>query len=220
MDTTYPGLRQLRADPPIYAIVDFLSSAECDALVRQAQPLLESSKIGFKVSDVRTSRTGFLSRDALESRALFSRIERLTSCAPASCEDVQVARYAPGQYYRGHFDGADPSDPDADAFFSGGGQRICTVLMYLNTIPTEDGGATGFPLLDLEVAPQKGTALIFFPGFTDGRQDKLLYHEATTTSSTKWVSQVWIRQLPDPFRTLPSEWRNALGDVHVGESGS
>lgn len=211
MDLDFPGLRMLHPDPPIYAIDHFLSSAECDMLIKQAPPLLEDSKIGFKVSDVRTSRTGFLSRDALESRAIFERIRRLTGCSPKACEDVQVAKYTPGQYYQGHYDGADPHDPDAEAFFRGGGQRLGTVLIYLNTL-SNVGGKTRFELLDLEISPEKGRAIVFFPGFTDGRQDQKLYHEATATSATKWVSQVWIRQVPDPCRELPKEWRQALGD--------
>ena len=43
-----------------------------------------------------------------------------------------------------------------------GGQRIVTVLMYLNQ--PEAGGGTLFRKLGLEIKPSKGMAAIFFPG--------------------------------------------------------
>jgi len=73
---------------------------------------------------------------------------------------VQIARYEPGQYYKGHFDGADPHDADAELFWRGGGQRLATLLVYLN-IP--EGGATRFGEIGLDVRPKRGRALLAGP---------------------------------------------------------
>ena len=121
-----------------------------------------------------------------------------------------MACYQPGQRYHGHFDGADPHDPDAQQFFDGGGQRVATVLIYLNTLEPAQGGATAFPQLGLEVRPQRGSAVIFFPGMLDGTLDKQLWHEARPATATKWVSQLWVRQIGDPTRAVPDEWLEAL----------
>ena len=53
-------------------------------------------------------------------------------------------------------------------------------------------------------------AVVFFPGFLDGNIDPLLYHEAEAPGETKWVSQIWVRQIADPSRTVPKAWVDAL----------
>ena len=178
-------------------------------MIRLAPPLLERSNTGGKVTDVRTSRTCYLERHCAQSVACFERVTRLTGKPRAAFEDVQIARYEQGERYDGHFDGASPHDPDAAQFFGGGGQRLCTVLIYLNDVPR--GGTTRFPLLgNLEVAPRRGRAVVFFPGRLDGTLDPQLYHEARPAVDTKWVSQIWVRQLADPCRNVPQAWIDAL----------
>eukprot|EP00966_Prymnesium_polylepis_P117360 2712301-Prymnesium_polylepis.1 len=54
----------------------------------------------------------------------------------------QVARYTDSQRYVEHYDGVDPHTEAGRAFCANGGQRIATVLMYLNHV--RDGGCTFF----------------------------------------------------------------------------
>ena len=217
----FGSVRRLHDSPPIYTIDDFLSEVECAQMVRAAPPLLHPSRTSDKVTEIRTSSTGFLPRDAPLSVAVFERAARLLPSTSgtrtvyrgfAAFEDLQVARYAPGQKYEGHFDGADPHDADAEDFFKGGGQRVATVLIYLNSLDQDDGGATSFSSLDLKVQPKRGRAVVFFPGRLDGTLDKRLYHEAQPARATKWVSQLWVRQIGDPIRSVPHEWLVSLDD--------
>ena len=217
----YPGLTSLLEVPPIRTIDGFLTAVECEALMRLAPPLLQPSKTSDKVTKIRTSSTGFLPRDAPLSLVVFERAARLLPrCNSGSMhrgfpefEDLQVARYEPGQRYEGHFDGADPHEPDATHFFGGGGQRVATLLIYLNSLPQEDGGATNFQHVGVRVQPRRGRAILFSPGLLDGTLDKRLWHEAQPAHTTKWVAQLWVRQLGDPLRSLPREWLDALNDV-------
>ena len=55
------------------------------------------------------------------------------------------------------------------------------------------GGATHFSYLRLAVRPRKGSALIFFPSFLDGRVDHSTLHEALAADDEKWVCQLWIQ---------------------------
>ena len=86
------------------------------------------------------------------------------------------------------------------AFAANGGQRLVTVLVYLNTVPEgTEGGRTLFNSIpgvegNLTVTPVKGTAIMFFPGKLSGELDRRLLHTAEHAVSEKWVSQVWIRQ--------------------------
>ena len=69
-----------------------------------------------------------------------------------------------------HFDAFDLSNEDGRRFASNGGQRVMTVLVYLNDV--QQGGATAFPALNLQVQPRRGMALVFFPATVDGMLDK------------------------------------------------
>jgi prolyl 4-hydroxylase len=73
-----------------------------------------------------------------------------------------------------------------------GGQRVATVLIYLNDV--SEGGGTYFPKLDVRFTPKAGRALVFFPCSLDGALDPLALHTAEKAVDEKWVCQVWVRQ--------------------------
>jgi prolyl 4-hydroxylase len=104
----------------------------------------------------------------------------------------QVARYTAGQRYVEHYDGVDPHTTEGRAFCQNGGQRIATVLIYLNDV--NEGGSTFFERINFEAKPKKGRSLIFFPGFINGELDLDALHAGMPAVDTKWVAQVWIRQ--------------------------
>ena len=81
-----------------------------------------------------------------------------------------------------------------------GGQRVATVLVYLNDVAR--GGETRFPQLDYACAPKKGRCLLFLPGMTDGRRDERLSHAALPAVDEKWVAQLWVRMHEDPTWAL------------------
>ena len=116
-----------------------------------------------------------------------------------------MSRYVQGDFYKTHFDGPKPTEGDSKVFLACGGQRLATVLMYLNE--PADGGATNFPLLQLAVRPRRGRALLFLPGSPDGAIDERLIHEALPAVDTKWVCQGALARLPLDSRAgarLPS----------------
>ena len=193
LDHNYPGLRKLRSGPPMYACDSFLSPSECDELVRLASPLFGRSRVQGGDLRGRTSATTHLVSQPGCVQALLSRVARLTQQPHAHLEMVQVTRYTEGQQYVEHYDG-EPNTSASSAFLSNGGQRVCTVLLYLNDVA--HGGATAFPRLDVRVQPCKGRAIVFFPGTLDGELDMAALHAALPAVDTKFVSQVWVRQRP------------------------
>jgi PAS domain S-box-containing protein len=58
-------------------------------------------------------------------------------------EGLQVLRYRPGAEYRPHHDYFDPAHPGTAPVLERGGQRVGTLVMYLNT--PQGGGATTSP---------------------------------------------------------------------------
>jgi prolyl 4-hydroxylase len=190
----YPGLKILHAWPPVYAVDQFLTPMECDWLIAAASDSFQpASVVGNgreEISPTRTSSTCYLAREDVPN--YMRKVQLLTGKPPQHCELPQVGRYLPTQKYVQHYDACDLGNESGRQFAANGGQRVATVLVYLNSPP--QGGATHFPLLNLSVQPKQGTALIFFPATVDGLLDKALLHAALPAVDTKYISQVWIRQ--------------------------
>ena len=193
----YPGLHLLHADPPVYACDDLLTTAECDLLVRMADPLLKRSLTDSGKSRVRTSQSTHLRKELQPCPSVLAKVSRLTGKPISHMEIPQVARYESGEFYEPHFDAADKQTIATRHHFESGGQRIGTVLIYLNDVPA--GGHTRFNRLGFEVKPRKGTAVVFFPGYLDGGLDPNALHEARPAEDRKYVCQIWVKQ--DPIGT-------------------
>ena len=143
-----------------------------------------------EVSVSRTSSTCYLAREDLPT--ICTKVCALTGCPVEHLELPQVGRYRGGEFYKAHYDAFDTSSPDGRRFAQNGGQRVATVLVYLNDVAR--GGCTSFSKLGLTIQPKKGTALVFFPASLDGMLDQHYLHAAEPALDLKWVSQIWIRQ--------------------------
>jgi prolyl 4-hydroxylase len=109
-------------------------------------------------------------------------------------ETVQLTRYELGQFYKWHHDSLSEDHPD----LLKSGQRIATVLVYLNTV-SDGSGCTHFFTPKLKVAPESGAAVVFFPSDCEtGARDDRTLHEAQPVSETavKYVLQIWVKQRP------------------------
>lgn len=182
----FPKKKLIHQNPPIYIVENFLSSDECKYIINLSDKKVRKSlvvdpKTGRGVTH--PSRTSESCYHAYDIKWLISRVHRLTGITQQFQEPTQVARYVTGQFYQSHLDALD--NPGHD------GQRIGTVLMYLNNVPS--GGGTFFNELNLRVQPKEGSAVVFFPAKMDGTIDSKVLHTAENASDLKWVSQVWLR---------------------------
>ena len=195
------GRQTLLDDPPIYTIAGFLPERACERLVEASRPLLKPSAVA-QMSEAelgaarirggggRTSSSTFLHHRSVPS--LLERAEQLLGMPRTHFEYPQISRYATGQQYTSHHDGFDLSTPAGLRLAGDGGQRLCTLLLYLSGC--ESGGETRFTRLGLSVRPQAGTALIFNPAFMCGTIDPMVQHSAEPAGGEKWVAQLWVRQ--------------------------
>ena len=106
-------------------------------------------------------------------------------------EGLQILRYAPGAQYRPHYDYFDPSEPGTPVILKRGGQRVATLVMYLHE--PEQGGATTFPDVGLEVAPKRGTG-VFFSYERPDPATRTLHGGAPVLAGEKWVATKWLRE--------------------------
>ena len=202
----YPGLRLLNSNPPMFVVDNFLTPFECQFLIHSATdcfgPAPVVGKGSGEISPSRTSSTCYLAREDLPD--YLRKVSLLTGKPVEHCELPQVGRYFPSEQYLQHFDAFDLSNEDGRRFAANGGQRTVTVLVYLNHV--NQGGATLFPAINLQVQPRQGMAVVFFPATVDGLLDRMALHAALPAIETKYVSQVWIRQgeyCGQPSKRLP-----------------
>jgi prolyl 4-hydroxylase len=184
--------------PRVVIFADLLTAQECDGLMAQATPRLVRSETvdtatgGSEVHAARTSDGMFFERG---ETPLIDRIERriatLLNWPLDRGEGLQILRYRPGAQYKPHNDYFDPEQPGTPKIVERGGQRVGTLVMYLNT--PQQGGATVFPDAGLEVAPVRGSA-VFFSYDRPHAITKTLHGGVPVLAGEKWVATKWMRQ--------------------------
>jgi len=183
--------------PRIVVFRELLSDAECDALIELARPRLSRSETVVnrtgesEVNAARTSQGMFFSRGEGELVSVIeARIAALLNWPLERGEGLQVLRYGVGAEYRPHFDYFDPAQPGTQAILKRGGQRVGTLLMYLNT--PASGGATTFPDAGIEVQALRGSAVFFSYG-QPSPLTRTLHGGAPVQAGEKWVATKWLR---------------------------
>jgi prolyl 4-hydroxylase len=184
--------------PRVLLLGGFLSDAECEAMRAAAEPRLARSETvvhdtgGSEVNQARTSRGMFFERGETEVCArIEQRIAALCRWPVENGEGLQVLHYQPGAEYQPHYDYFDPTQPGARTILARGGQRVATLVMYLNT--PERGGGTTFPDAGLEVAPIQGNAVFFSYDRADPAT-RSLHAGAPVLAGEKWVATKWLRE--------------------------
>ena len=184
--------------PRIVVFGHLLSDDECDALIEESRPRLARSETvdnstgGSEVNAARTSRGMFFQRgESPLIQRLENRIAALLRWPLRWGEGLQVLHYGPGAEYKPHHDYFDPKQPGTEAVLKRGGQRVGTLVMYLNT-PAR-GGATTFPDITLDVAAVKGQA-VFFSYDRPHAVTRTLHGGAPVVEGEKWVATKWLRE--------------------------
>ena len=166
--------------PLVFTIADVFGLAMCQAVIARTE------RIGFEAAPI-TTEVGFVMRPDIRNNErvmfddvgfatdLFAGIRdavpgRLCGRRPVGVnERFRCYRYAPGQRFAPHYDGA---------FRRSRSERSeLTFMIYLNDDFT--GGHTVFHDLDADVAPRRGMALLF--------QHAVLHEGCAVTSGVKYV---------------------------------
>jgi prolyl 4-hydroxylase len=184
--------------PRLVVFANMLSHSECDELIAMSRLRLARSETvvdstgGAEIVKERTSEGMFF---ALGENPLCQRLEarfsKLFDWPLEHAEGLQVLRYQVGAEYKPHYDYFDPTLPGTEAVVKRGGQRVGSLIMYLNKPPL--GGATTFPDLTLEISPTKGHA-VFFSYDRPHPMTRTLHGGAPVLAGEKWVVTKWFRE--------------------------
>ena len=186
------------ADPRVIVFGNLLSGAECDELIALARARLERSETvqtdtgASEVNESRTSQGMFFDRGEHPVCArIEARMAALMHWPLENGEGLQVLRYGPGAEYKSHYDYFDPAQPGTPVILRRGGQRVASLVCYLNT--PAGGGETVFPDVNLAVAPVRGNA-VFFSYDRPHPMTRSLHGGAPVLEGEKWVATKWLRE--------------------------
>ncbi|KAL3925401.1 MAG: hypothetical protein SGILL_000437 [Bacillariaceae sp.] len=203
--------------PRVFTIDNFLTPDECHEIIRLGiekglrPSTLHSGATARRTNDTatRSSSNTWLARDtSFLTETIYRRAAKVTNIDPelfqkfhetnsqhhSIAESMQIVRYRKGEEYTPHHDTVVPSINDRFQ-----GSRYATLLIYLNSVT--DGGETRFPRAvsnynsqGLEIAPQAGTAVLFYNLLEDGNVDDLSIHGSNKVlgNTNKWIANLWI----------------------------
>lgn len=172
-----------------------LTQQQCQNIITYAQDkLFDSEVIGGKHKNIRNSKQCWIPKNNPLVKQLFEQISNMFNIPIENAEDLQVVRYLPNQYYNEHHDSCCDNNDKCLDFIKKGGQRIMTVLIYLNS-DFEDGN-TYFKNLNLKVKVPTGDAIVFFPLAKEiNKCHPLALHAGMpVTKGVKWVANLWFRE--------------------------
>lgn len=185
--------------PVVVTLESVLSDAECEELIDMARPRLRRATVvdsptGANVAVERRSSDGafFRLRENPFIARLDERLAAIMSSPAENSEGLQVLHYSPGGQYPPHFDFLVPSNPASAQSIARSGQRISTLIVYLNDVI--EGGETMFPEVGLSVVPRRGNGLYFEYTNSAMQVDPRSAHGgAPVIRGEKWIVTKWMR---------------------------
>lgn len=200
---------------PMLKVIDgFVTEVECRHLIELAQPKLAAAEVsgarGVQRSEGRNNSMCWLEHNvSSQVFALIQRLAALVRLPMQHAEALQVVHYSNGEYYAPHYDAYDISTELGQSYVAGAGNRLVSVIGYLNTVT--DGGNTAFPRLQLQIGAVAGRITVFdncIPGTNQVNPETL--HEGTPVGvQEKWAFNLWFRERPYQAATyVPSIMKN------------
>lgn len=189
-------------NPRVMVIEGFLTNVECDSLVLNASNQMQDSRVldpvsgDFVLHPERLSRGMHFEHQSNQLIAsIENRIDKLFGFNIKHQEAMQILHYAKGGEYRPHFDFFPPTESGSYDAIEAAGQRLATLIMYLNT--PEMGGETSLPNIGLTVSAKKGNAIYFENIDQQGKPNLDTLHAGMPVlSGEKWIATKWLRERP------------------------
>lgn len=203
----------LSTDPLVCTIDDVLTLEECSLIQEAAiargleKAKVSSEKSGENDTDTRDCTNVWLPIvGPYADPQILAIAKKLAALVGRSnlthAENLQVIHYGPGHFFASHLDSYDLDSETGQRCTKNGGQRVTTVLVYLNDV--QEGGETCFTELKVSVKPTAGRVTIFNdilgdpmdPSSDMARHPKSEHAAMPVISGEKWACNLWFRQHP------------------------
>ena len=204
-----PPVLVQRESPRIAKVAGLLTRDECHYLMSRGASYLQPAQVAghggnATVSTIRSNDSMVFS--AADTDVVVQSIDRRIAdvlARPAEHgERLALLRYAPGQAYAPHCDWIDPSAPGKAQVVASQGQRVSTLLVYLNS--EYEAGTTRFVRLGWSFRGEPGDALLWSNVMGDGSVDPRTLHAGEPpTAGQKWLLSKWMRDRPQLPQGLP-----------------
>lgn len=169
----------------------YVSEEDCALLIEQSTnfcPSTITSGLVKSQSFNRTSMSMFYQDGENELiDKLKYKVSRFLKVKPTHFEPIQITKYNENQEYKYHY----------DYFQTSENQRKYTIIIYLNTVPIENGGATSF-YFGNSIQPLCGT-MVYWKN-TNSKWKKIYntLHSGKPIKGNycKYIITMWTRHLP------------------------
>lgn len=200
----------LLEEPLIYKCDNFLDAEICEKIIQEFavdapkghviyDDGLESVDPEYRSASVDSNISKKIPDIDAEIR---KRVSEFTGWPESHFEETTYIRYNEGEKFGFHQDyHVDHKDEKAQSFHeercSYGGNRVATVLLYINEVEVGAGGHTYFPWIDCAIRPEQGKLLYFQYNYDDENYMSNLHtqHEGLPVEKgSKYVVTIWIRE--------------------------
>lgn len=148
---------------------------------------------GFEVNEERQSKTHVFAGDDKFRADVDQRIATLLNTSITQHEHLQGVLYDQGDYFIQHYDYISTELPQWAAEEQRGGQRIQSILIYLND--DFGGGNTTFPCIQANITPMQGMLITWSNLDKNGACNPSTLHSSTPIQSgKKFVMTTWVRE--------------------------
>lgn len=202
-----PAFQHLRDSPWLRQAAGAFNELECDYLINLAAHRVKPSMIVHpatgerQLDPIRTS-AHFTVEPVLHDlivENLEQRLARWAGLPALNGEFFSLLKYRPGEEYKLHNDYFNPALPGSAVSLADGGQRVQTLLVYLND--EFEGGGTRFPRAELNVVPKRGDLVHFHNVDATGQVNPDSLHAGLPVlSGEKWLASKWVRAESYPPR--------------------
>lgn len=183
--------------PEIFTIDNFITNDECEHFINISKNKIQTAYVcGDKkgiVSKGRTEKNCWISKDNDSiTKNIASKISKLVDIPIEQAESFQVIYYDINQEYRNHYDSWLFDNSENSTRNLKNGQRIKTVLVYLNDVIKR--GGTKFNKLNIEIKAEKGKLLMFdnVHENTNVRHELSEHAGMPILEGEKWAFNLWF----------------------------
>ena len=197
-------MEMIHHDPKVYTIMGVITLDECNHFKEISADFMKRSLVSSidknnkqkgALDNRRTSSNCWVKHNYSDlTLSVAKRISELIQMPLENAESFQVLHYSSAQEYQPHMDTFDAKTELGKSYLGKSGQRVITVLGYLNEV--EKGGETEFPNIEKIVKPALGKIAVFHDCYegTDTPHPGSLHGACPVLSGEKWAFNLWYRK--------------------------